>query len=96
MVHVIQACLKQAFVSAIVSAQVLRRYLEPWQVLDSEVRGFPSRKAVGAVIQSTAWTQDTLPLFQHLPDEKLLRLCQHLQLLPTVHQGQCILASETL
>jgi len=34
---------------------------------------------------------DTLPLFHHLPDEKLLRLCQHLQLLPTVHQGQCLL-----
>lgn len=34
---------------------------------------------------------DTLPLFHDLPDEKLLRLCQHLQLLPTIQQGECLL-----
>ena len=34
------------------------------------------------------WTQDTLSLFHDLPDENLLRLCQHLQLLPTIQQGE--------
>lgn len=38
-------------------------------------------------------TKDTLPLFHDLPDEKLLGLCQHLQLF-TVEQGECYLPQQ--